>query len=96
MKWWEPHTKRLKYCPSEKFDEHNNKLGKCWSPGSELMIGTNISTPTKLKMDPSNHPFIKYDTFEGSTNFPPRGNTIGTITHYCEHHNMSYISQSEN
>ena len=34
MKWWYPHTKKLKYCPSEKIDEHNNKSGKGWSPVS--------------------------------------------------------------
>ena len=28
IKWWEPHTNKLKYCSSGKFDEHNNKLGK--------------------------------------------------------------------
>ena len=28
IKLWDPHTKRLKYCSSEKFDEHNNKFGK--------------------------------------------------------------------
>ena len=28
MKFWGPHTKKLKYGSSEKFDEHNNKLGK--------------------------------------------------------------------
>ena len=26
MKWWYPHTKTFKYCPSGKFDEHNNKF----------------------------------------------------------------------
>ena len=38
-KWREPHTKILKYCSSAKFDEYNNKFGKGWSPGSELMLG---------------------------------------------------------
>ena len=28
MKGWYPHTKKLKYCSYEKFDEHNNKFGK--------------------------------------------------------------------
>ena len=51
MKLWDPHTKRLKYCSSEKIDDHNNKFGKGWSPGSELMLGTNISTLTTLKID---------------------------------------------
>ena len=39
MKWWYPHTKRLEYCSSAEFDEHNNKFGKGWSPYSELMLG---------------------------------------------------------
>ena len=28
MKWWYTHTKKLKYCSSENFDEHDNKFGK--------------------------------------------------------------------
>ena len=24
IKWWDPHTKKLKYCLSEKFDERNS------------------------------------------------------------------------
>ena len=26
MKYWDPHTKKLKYCLPTKFDEHNNKI----------------------------------------------------------------------
>ena len=92
IKWWESHTKRLKYCSSAKFDEHNNKFGKFWSPGSELMLSTNIHTLPTLKIDLSDHPFITDDTFEGTVNFPPRGTPIGINTQYCEYHNMSYIS----
>ena len=33
-KWRNPHTKKLKYCSYAIFDEHNNKFGKGWSPGS--------------------------------------------------------------
>ena len=44
MKFWEPYTKKPKYCSFAKFDEHNNKFGKIWSPGSELMRGKNNST----------------------------------------------------
>ena len=29
--------------------EHNNKFGKGWSTGSEIMIGTNNPTPPTLK-----------------------------------------------
>ena len=80
MKWWYPHTKILKCCSYAKFDEHNNKYGKGWSPGSELMLGTNISTLTTLTIDLSDYPFIKYDIFEGNVNFPPRSTLIGIVT----------------
>ena len=63
MKWWDPHAKKLKYFSSEKFDNHNNKLGKGWSPGSELMLDTNISTFPTLKIDLSDHPLIKDGLF---------------------------------
>ena len=71
MKLWELHTEKLKYSSSAKFDEHNNKFGKGWSPGYELMLGTNNSTLPKLKIDPSYHPFIKDDIFGVNFNFPP-------------------------
>ena len=63
MKWWDPHTKNLKYFPYDKFDEHNNKFGKGWSPGSGLMLGTNNYTLSTLKIGLLNHPFIKDDIF---------------------------------
>ena len=44
IKWWYPHTKKLKYYLSAKFENYNNKFGKGWSPGSELMLGTNKYT----------------------------------------------------
>ena len=59
IKWWDPNTKKEKYCSSAKLDEHNNKFGKWWFPGSELMTGTNIPTLPKLKIYISDHPFIK-------------------------------------
>ena len=93
IKWLEQHTKRIKYCSSAKFDEHNNKFGKGCSPGSKLMLGTNISTIPTLKIDPSDHPLIKDYIFESNVNFPPGGNTIEISTQYCEHHNISYISK---
>ena len=96
IKWWDPHTKKLKYCSYEKFDEHNNKFGKVLSPGSELVLGKNISTLPTLKIDLSYHPFIKDDIFEVNDNFPLRGNTIGIIVKYCDHHKISYISHSRN
>ena len=49
MKWWYPQTNKIRYCSSANFDEHNNKFGKGWSPGSELVLGTNNSKLTKLK-----------------------------------------------
>ena len=63
MKWWDPHTNKFKYCSSTRFEDHNNKFGKGWSPGSEFMIGTNISILPTLKLDLSDHTFIKYDIF---------------------------------
>ena len=56
IKWWYTHTKKLKYCSSKTFDEHNNNFGKLWSPGSELMTGTNISNLPTLKTNILYHP----------------------------------------
>ena len=93
MKWLYPHTNKLKYCSSKHFDEHNNKFGQGWSPGYELMFGTNTFTITTLKIDLSHHLFIRDDIFEVNVNFSPRSTPIGIVTQYCENHNMSYISQ---
>ena len=57
------------------------------------MIETNIYTFPKLKIDLSNHFFIKYDIFEVNINFPPRGTPIGIISNKCEHHKITYIPQ---
>ena len=46
MKLWEPHTNKLKYCSSANFYEHKDKFGKGWTPGSELITGTTVSTLT--------------------------------------------------
>ena len=73
MKQWDPQTKKLKYFSSAKFDEYNNKFFKGWSPGSEPMLGTNISTLPKFRIYLSDHPFIKDDIFEVDINFLPRG-----------------------
>ena len=94
MKWWDPYTKKIEYFSSESFDEHNNKFCKGWSPCSELMTGTNISTLPTLKIDISDHPSTKYYIFEVIVYLPPRGTPIGIISQYCEHCNMSYTSQS--
>ena len=50
IKWWYPHAKKLQHCSSEIFYEHNNKFGKVLSPGFEIMLGTNISTLSTLKL----------------------------------------------
>ena len=63
MKLWDPHNKKIKYCSSGIFDEHNNKYGKGCSPGSELMLGTNTSTLPTLKVHLSYHLFIIDDIF---------------------------------
>ena len=42
IKCWYIHKKKLKYCLSDKLDEHNNKLGKGWLPGSSFTNGTDI------------------------------------------------------
>ena len=83
MKWWDLQTNKLKHCSTENVDEYNNKFGKVWSPGSELMLGTNIYTLKTSKIDPSYHPFIKYDIFEVNVNLTPRGNPIGIVSQYC-------------
>ena len=93
MKCRDPHTKNLKYCSYKKCYEHKNKFGKGWSTGSELMIGKNNSTLTTLKINLSDHPFIKYDVFEVNVNFPPRDTPIGIVAQYYDNHNMSYINQ---
>ena len=71
MKCWEPYTKKLEYCSSEKSGEHSNKFGKGWSPGSEIMLVANTSTFPTLKIDLSDHPFIIDDIFGVYVNFPP-------------------------
>ena len=70
IKWLYPHTRIIKHYSCAKFYEHNNKFGKGWSPGSELMLVTNIFTLPTLKIDLLDHPFIKDDIFEGNVNFP--------------------------
>ena len=75
------------------FDEHNNKSGKGWSPGSALMTGTNISAPSTLKTDLSDHPFITYYISEAMVTFTPTSTTIGIVEQLCEHQNILYVSQ---
>ena len=95
MKWWDSHTNKLKYCSYAKFNEHNNKFGG-WLLRSEVMTGTNTSSLPSFKIDLSYHHFIKDDIFEATSNFPARGTHIVIIAQYCEHHDMSYASQSKN
>ena len=47
-------------------------------------------------MDLSDYPYIKYDTFEVTVTVPSRGNPIGIVDKYCEHHNTQYIYQLKN
>ena len=60
------------------------------------MFCANISTLPTLKIDLLNHIFIKDDIFGVNVNFPQSVPHIGIVIQYCEHHNMSYISQSLN
>ena len=96
MKLRDTYTKKLKCCSSIKVDEHINKFIKGCSPSSELMSGTNVSTLTKLKNYISDHPFIKYDIFEVTVKFPPRGTPIIILAQYFENHNIYYIYHSTN
>ena len=52
-----------------------------------------LDHPT-IKIDLSDHPFIKEDICEAKVKFSQRGNRIGIINYYCEHHNITYIPQS--
>ena len=76
IKWWDPHTKKLKYYSFSKCNEYNNKFFKGWSPGYSLMNGTSIVSLPTLKIDISYHPLIKDDIFEAEVKFPPRDTTI--------------------
>ena len=60
------------------------------------MTGTSVSTLPTLKIDISDHPFIKDGIFEVTVKFPPRGTPSGIVVQYCDHHNISYTSQSTN
>ena len=91
MKWWDPQTKKPKYCLCETFDEQNNKFGKVWPPSYELMTGTSFSILPRLKIILLGHTLNKYDIFEVTVTFPPRGNPIVIVDQYCDHHNMSYF-----
>ena len=50
MKLWDPYPEKIKYCSSAKIFKHKNKFSKVWSPGYELMTGTNITTLPTLKL----------------------------------------------
>ena len=58
------------------------------------MTGTIFSALPTLKIDLSDHPFIKYGIFEFNVTLPPMGTHIGVVAH--DHHNMSYVSQLTN
>ena len=69
MKWYYPHTNKIRYCSSEIVDEYKNKFGKKWSPGSELMTGTNIFILLTLKMISQIIPSSKMIYFKLLLNF---------------------------
>ena len=71
MKWWDTHTKKFKCCLYVKNNEHNIKFGKGLPPGSVLMNSTNISTVPMIKIDFSDHIFIKYDILPAVRNKCP-------------------------
>ena len=50
MKWWDAHINKLRYCSSEKFDEHNNKFGKGWPPGSNMLNVKNTPDLQTIKL----------------------------------------------
>ena len=60
-----------------------------------ILVERILRYPT-LKIDLSDHPFIKYDIFEVNANFPKRGTPIGFVIQYCGHNNMSYLYQQAN
>ena len=96
MKWWDPHTRKIKYFSYAKFDKNNNKFGKGWYPGSNMLKVTDISDLPTVKIDLYYHPLIKDDIFEATVAFPKRGTPICIITYYCEHYKTTYIYQSNN
>ena len=93
IKWWDLHTKKLKYRSSEKNDEHNNNFGKVWSPGYNLLNGTYTLYLPTIKIDIPDKPLIKDDIFEATVTFTPNVNPTGIITYYYEHHNITCIYQ---
>ena len=52
-----------------------------------------MNVPT-LKNDLSDPTFIKYDIFEVTVTFTPKGTPIGISDQYYDNQNMSYVSQS--
>ena len=76
IKWWNPHTNKLKYFSSKYFDEQKNKFGKGWSTGSALINVTNVYSLTTLNNDLSDHPFIEDNIFDAAVNIPPWVNPI--------------------
>ena len=83
IKWWDPHTNKIKYCASVNFDEQKNKFGKMWPPSSKQMTGINVSTLIIIISDISYHLFIKDDVFGFTVTFSPIVNHIGIIAQYC-------------
>ena len=89
IKWWDPHTNKLKYYISVIIYKHNNNFGKVWSPGSNILKIIDTSSLLTIKMYLSDHLFVKYDIFEATVKFPPRGTPIVIITYYCDNNKMT-------
>ena len=50
VKWLDPHTKKLKYYSSAKFDKHNNNFCKGWSLGSNFLNDADTLGLPTIKM----------------------------------------------
>ena len=70
--WWDKHTKKLKYCSSENVDEYNKWFDKGCSPGSNFINGIDKSDLPTIKIDLSDHLFIKDYISDATVTFPPR------------------------
>ena len=49
-----------------------------------------------IRIDLYDHPFIKYDIYESTVTLTSRGNPNVIIKYYCDHNNMTYVTQSNN
>ena len=101
MKWWDTHTKKLKYCSSAIFDEHNNRFSKLWSLGYGIIIGKHISTVPTLKLishifPSQNMIYLKYMliSHQGVLLLMSLQNTVNIITYIYLTVNKQYHMES--